>query len=371
MISAPLPVLSPSARVDGEATTRRKNKKVCDLEAEAERLLLALMHVECDPKGRRWNYETCLEIAPLTLEINALKRERNAVILTHSYVEPEIVYGVGDYKGDSYFLSLKAKEAQADVILFAGVVFMAETAKILSPQATVLVPDRGSGCSLADSITGEDVRRMKALYPDAAVVCYINSTAEVKAECDVCVTSGNVYSIVAALPQERIVFVPDRLMADNIRNELVRRGVKKEIISSDGTCMVHEEFDVSQITQARAQFPGLKVVSHPECTEAVALASDFVGSTGEMMRYVTTTQAPYFLMLTECGLVGRLEVESPEKNFIGGCRLCPYMKLNSLEKIRDLLKAPRPEQIITLDEDLRRRAARCIDRMFELTPATN
>ena len=157
------------------------------IEAEAERLLGSLMHVECDPKGRKWNLDTCREIAPLTLEINRLKKEKNAVILTHSYVEPEIVYGVGDFKGDSYYLSQMAKESQADIILFAGVVFMAETAKILSPQATVMVPDRGSGCSLADSITGEDVIKLKALYPDAAVVCYINSTAEVKAECDVCV----------------------------------------------------------------------------------------------------------------------------------------------------------------------------------------
>jgi quinolinate synthase len=201
------------------------------------------------------------------------------------------------------------------------------------------------------------------------VVCYINSTAEVKAECDVCVTSGNVYDIVARLPQTRILFVPDRLMADNIRQELKQRGVVKEIISSDGTCMVHDEFTVDQITRARAQFPGLKVVSHPECTQEVAAASDFVGSTGAMMKYVKSTPAPYFLMLTECGLVGRLEVETPEKNFIGGCRLCPYMKLNSLEKIRDALRSPRPEQIVTLDEGLRLRAARCIERMFELTPA--
>jgi|UniRef100_UPI00404A7080 quinolinate synthase len=339
------------------------------IEAEAERLLGSLMHVECDPKGRKWNLDTCREIAPLTLEINRLKKEKNAVILTHSYVEPEIVYGVGDFKGDSYYLSQMAKESQADIILFAGVVFMAETAKILSPQATVMVPDRGSGCSLADSITGEDVIKLKALYPDAAVVCYINSTAEVKAECDVCVTSGNVYDIVARLPQTRILFVPDRLMADNIRQELKQRGVVKEIISSDGTCMVHDEFTVDQITRARAQFPGLKVVSHPECTQEVAAASDFVGSTGAMMKYVKSTPAPYFLMLTECGLVGRLEVETPEKNFIGGCRLCPYMKLNSLEKIRDALRSPRPEQIVTLDEGLRLRAARCIERMFELTPA--
>ncbi len=340
------------------------------IEAEAERLLLSLMHVECDPRGRKWNLETCREIAPLTLEINRLKKEKDAVILTHSYVEPEIVYGVGDYRGDSYFLSLAAKKSQAKVIVFAGVVFMAETAKILSPDALVVVPDRGSGCSLADSIDGDGVRKLKALYPDATVVCYINSTADVKAECDVCVTSGNVYHIVAHLPARRIIFVPDRLMAQNLRADLKQRGVDKEIISSDGTCLVHDEFTTEQITAARAQFPGLKVVAHPECTAEVAAAADFVGSTGAMMKYVKSTPAPYFLMLTECGLVGRLEVESPEKHFIGGCRLCPYMKLNSLQKIRDVLAAPRPDQIVTLDDNLRVRAARCIERMFELSPAT-
>ncbi len=341
-----------------------------EIEAEADRLLRSLMHVECDPRGRTWNLETCREIAPLTLEINRLKKEKDAVILTHSYVEPEIIYGVGDFKGDSYHLSLMAKQARAKIIVFAGVVFMAETAKILSPEATVIVPDRGSGCSLADSIDGDGVRKLKALYPDATVVCYINSTADVKAESDVCVTSGNVYPIVANLPARRILFVPDRLMADNVRTELKRLGVDKEIISSDGTCMVHDQFTPAQIAEARAQFPGLKVVAHPECTEEVAALADYVGSTGGMMKYVKTTPAPYFLMLTECGLVGRLEVESPEKTFIGGCRLCPYMKLNSLEKIRDALLAPRPDQIVTLDEGLRLRAARCIERMFELTPVT-
>ena len=339
-----------------------------EIEAEADRLLCSLMHVECDPRGRTWNLETCREIAPLTLEINRLKKEKNAVILTHSYVEPEIIYGVGDFKGDSYHLSLMAKQAKAQIIVFVGVVFMAETAKILSPEATVVVPDRGSGCSLADSIDGDGVRKLKALYPDATVVCYINSTADVKAESDVCVTSGNVYAIVQKLPARRILFVPDRLMAENVRTEMKARGVAKEIISSDGTCMVHDQFTPAQIAEARAQFPGLKVVAHPECTEEVAALADYVGSTGGMMKYVKTTPAPYFLMLTECGLVGRLEVESPEKTFIGGCRLCPYMKLNSLEKVRDALLAPRPDQIVTLDEGLRLRAARCIDRMFELTP---
>lgn len=337
------------------------------IEQEARRLLASLMHVECT-SGRKWNLDNCREIAPLTLEINQLKKQKNAVVLAHSYVEPEIIYGVGDFKGDSYYLSDQARKSQADVIVFAGVVFMAETAKILCPGAEVLVPDRGSGCSLADSITGADVLRLKSIYPDAAVVCYINSTAEVKAESDVCVTSGNVYDIVEALPQQQILFVPDRLMADNLRRELATRGSNKEIISSDGTCMVHEEFTPQQISEAREQFPGLKVVAHPECSEEVASLADYVGSTSGMMKYVRSTQAPYFLMLTECGLVGRLSIEDPEKAFIGGCRLCPYMKKNSLQKIRDALANPQPEQRIELDEELRLRAARCIDRMFELAP---
>ncbi len=338
------------------------------IEQEARRLLTSLMHVDC-ASGRKWNLDTCREIAPLTLEINQLKKQKNAVVLAHSYVEPEIIYGVGDFKGDSYFLADRARESKADVIVFAGVVFMAETAKILCPDAQVLIPDQGSGCSLADSITGEEVRRLKALYPEAAVVCYINSTAEVKAESYVCVTSGNVYDIVESLPQQQILFVPDRLMADNLRQELAKRGSNKEIISSDGTCVVHEEFTAEQISEAREQFPGLKVVAHPECTEEVASLADYVGSTSGMMKYVRTTRAPYFLMLTECGLVGRLAIEDPEKAFIGGCRLCPYMKKNSLQNIRDALLDPQPEQIIELDEDLRLRAGRCIDRMFELAPA--
>jgi quinolinate synthase len=335
------------------------------IEKEAVRLLRLLMHVECST-GRKWNIETCREIAPLTLEINRLKNEKNAVILTHSYVEPEVIYGVGDFKGDSYYLAAQAKKAEADIIVFAGVVFMAETAKILSPDALVVVPDRDSGCSLADSLSGEDVRNLKALYPNAAVVCYINCTADVKAESDVCVTSSNVYDIVAGLPEKQVLFVPDRLMADNIRKEMAQRNIDKEIISSDGTCVVHEEFTTDQIEEARRTFPGLKIVAHPECTLEVAEKVDFLGSTGEMMKYVKSTNAPYYLMLTECGLVSRLAIEDPEKNFIGGCRLCPYMKMNSLQKIRDVLANPRPEQIITLEDGLRKRAAACIERMFEL-----
>ncbi len=337
------------------------------LEAEAERLFLALMHVDCEP-GRRWDYDSCLRIASLTLEINRLKREQGAVILAHSYVAPEITYGVSDFRGDSYYLSLKARESHARKIVFAGVVFMAETAKIICPEATVVVPDRGSGCSLADSLTGAGLRKLKSMYPDAVVACYINSTAEVKAESDVCVTSGNVYDIVAGLPERRILFVPDRLMGENLRAELRRRGVDKEVITSDGTCIVHDVFDVLSMNVVRRRFPGVRIVAHPECAPDVVAAADFVGSTGAMMRYVRETKAPYFLMLTECGLVDRLQVESPEKAFVSGCRLCPYMKLNSLENVLQALKAPRSDQLIVLDETVRAKAARCIDRMFELAP---
>ncbi|MDG2254084.1 MAG: quinolinate synthase NadA [Opitutaceae bacterium] len=336
-----------------------------EIEIEAERLLSRLMHVECDSR-RTWNIDECRKIAPLTLEINQLKKDKGAVILSHSYVEPEIIYGVADHMGDSYSLSLKAKQANAEKIVFAGVVFMAETAKILSPDAEVLAPDRNSGCSLADSLSGQQLRELKASYPDAGVVCYINSTAEVKAECDVCVTSSNVYKIVAAMPQKQILFVPDRLMADNIRVEMKKLGIDKEIVSSDGTCIVHDQFDPNLIAESREKFPGLKVVSHPECTMDITGLSDYVGSTGGMMQYVKQTEAPYFMMLTECGLVERIEVESPDKRFISGCKLCPFMKMNSLEKIRESLIAPRPDQVIELEEGLRLRALGAIERMFEM-----
>ena len=329
-------------------------------------MFLVLMHVQCQP-GRTWTIELCREIAPLTHEIRLLKEERNAVILAHSYVTPEVVYGVADFKSDSYALSLEAREAKADIIVFAGVIFMAETAKILAPSSTVLIPDTGSGCSLADSLTARDLRKLKSAHPEAAVVCYINSSAEVKAESDVCVTSSNVYTIIERLPQRKILFVPDRLMAENIRKDLRRRGVAKEVVSSDGTCVVHEQFSTELIETERQRYPGLKVVSHPECTTDVTDHSDFVGSTGSMMKFVHDTAAEYFMILSECGLVSRLEAENANKSFIGSCRLCPFMKLNDLRKICDVLKSPRPEQIVEIPERIRARAKRSIDRMFELT----
>lgn len=336
-----------------------------EIAKETERLLVNLMNIDCEP-GRTWNEERCKEIAPLTLKINKLKKEKDAIILAHSYVYPEIIYGVADFKGDSYFLSDEARKAKAKNIIFSGVVFMAETAKILSPNANVFVPDRTSGCSLADSITGREMEELRARYPKAAVVCYINSSAEVKAYSDVCVTSTNVYDIVANLPQEEILFVPDKLMADNIRTELRERGIQKKIFSSSGTCIVHDEYSTDAIHRQKEINPYTKVVAHPECPENVTKISDFVGSTSQMMNYVKESDSEEFMILSECGLVGRLQHDLPEKKFTNSCRLCPYMKKNELQKILDCLENPHPSQIIELNEDLRLKAKACIDKMFEL-----
>ena len=339
-----------------------------EVEAEAERLLVRLMNVDCEP-GRKWDLGECRRIAVLALRINRLKREQGAVILAHSYVDPEIIYGVADFAGDSYALSLKARDAAAPRIVFAGVVFMAETVKILSPSSEVLVPDPESGCSLADSLSAARLRELKGANPGAAVVCYVNSSAEVKAESDVCVTSSNVYDIAERLPHGRILFVPDRLMGENLRAELRRRGSAKEVVTSDGTCIVHEAFRAEDVARVRAQFPGVAVVAHPECPPEVARLADFVGSTRAMMEYVASSRAPFHLMLTECGLVGRIQAESPSKRLVAGCRLCPHMKRNSLEKILQVLSSPRPGQAVEVEESLRLRAAASLQRMFELASA--
>ncbi|PCJ62076.1 MAG: quinolinate synthase [Planctomycetota bacterium] len=336
------------------------------LDEEAKRLF---QHLETVKGGAcsEWTLEACRLIAPTTLEINELKKEKNAIILAHSYVDPEIVYGVSDLKGDSYALSLDARNTNADIIIFAGVVFMAETAKILSPEAQVLVPDHESGCSLADSLTGEELVVLKKKYPDAAVVCYINCTADVKAECDVCVTSSNVHHIIESLPEKKILFVPDKLMGKNIQIEMDKRGVDKEIITSDGTCIVHDVFDTSFIDAARKKHPEIKVVAHPECTPEVANAADYVGSTGGMMDYVKNSGFKSFMMLTECGLVNRLESEAPDKEFIGSCKFCPYMKKNNLYNILQLLKdGPSKNQIIEVNEEIRIKAKASIDKMFSM-----
>ncbi len=321
------------------------------------------------PFYKREAYENDPSLRALVTEINELKAKKGAIILAHSYVHPEIVYGVADFRGDSYGLSLEAKKANADIIVFAGVVFMAETAKILSPKALVLIPDREAGCSLADSITKDGLIELKAQYPDAATVCYINSRIDVKAESDVCVTSTNALEIIKKLPQRRILFVPDRLMAQNIRRSLAEQQIDKEVFYSKGSCEVHDHFNPAGIEEARCHFPDLKVVSHPECSPEITQQSDFVGSTGKMMDYVRQTKSRHFMMLTECGLVDRLEAETKDKVFISSCMICPHMKRNTLNNILSALKNPTQEQIIEVDEEIRVKAKRSLDRMFELSVA--
>ena len=338
------------------------------IQKTAEALFMKVASVNCDPRRKGpWTLEECIKLAPLILEIKALKKEKNAMIMAHSYVDPEIIYGVADEVGDSYYLSKKAQENKAPLVIFAGVVFMAESTKLLSPKSRVFVPDTHAGCSLADSLTAAQLRDLKWQYPNAAVVSYINCNADVKAESDVCVTSTNVYDIIAQLPQKEILFVPDMLMAANVRVELKARGIDKIIHTSDGTCIVHDRFTAAEIKDARMRFPGVKVVSHPECPLEITALSDYVGSTGGMIKYVKDTNAPYFLMLTECGLVSRLEVENPDKHFVGSCKLCPFMKLNSLEKIRDTLRDLPLNQEILVPEPTLSRGVKALERMIQMT----
>ena len=312
-----------------------------------------------------YTMERCEQLAPLVDEINRLKNEKNAIILAHSYVHPEIIYGVADFTGDSYQLAKNAKAASEDLIIFVAVRFMAETAKALNPNKEVRIPSRLSGCSLADSITGDDVRRLKKENPGFTFVCYINTSAEVKAECDVCVTSSNVYDIVERIPSDKIYFLPDKLMGENVQDEMKRRGVKKEIRLYDGNCYVHAEYDAERVSRLRKQYPDMKILSHPECNRDIIEQSDVVASTSGLMDYIRKDESgSAYLLLTECGLTGRAQVEIPGKTFIGPCFECKYMKSNSLEAIRRVLVSPEPEDIIEISDDVREGSLRCIDAMF-------
>jgi quinolinate synthase len=315
----------------------------------------------------RSDFEYCLQMAPEILHIQQLKKEKDAVILGHSYVHPEILYTVADIVGDSLKLAQEARSLQSKTLVFSAVRFMAETAKILNPEREVLIANQNAGCSLAESITAADVQLLRQQYPDFLFLCYVNTTADVKAECDVCVTSGNVYKIVEKVPQDKIFFLPDRLMGMNLVAHCAKKGIRKQIIFSDGDCYVHEKCQPEDIDYWRARYPDLQVVSHPECHTDITQRSDFVGGTGDMMSFVRRSAAKNYLVLTECGLVSRMQSEMPAgKNFVGSCQMCRYMKANSLAEIRRVLEAPRPEDRIVLDESMRLRAARCLERMFEL-----
>ena len=332
----------------------------------AEALYEKLKNVEAGTSGP-YSMERCRSMAPLVDEINRLKKEQNAVILVHSYVHPEIIYGVGDFVGDSYQLSKDAKATKADVIIFVAVRFMAETAKALNPDKAVRIPSRINGCSLADCITGADVRRLKAEHPGFTFVCYINTSAEVKAECDVCVTSSNVYDIIERIPSDKIYFLPDKLMGENVQDELKRRGVAKEIRLYEGNCYVHAEYDAERVRRLRGKHPDMKILSHPECCREIIAQSDFVASTSGLMDYLRADRAgSAYLLLTECGLAGRAQAEMPGKVFIGPCFECKYMKSNSLEDVRRVLARPAPEDIVEISPEVRAGALRCIDNMFVL-----
>ena len=331
----------------------------------AEQLYETLKNIKVGGSVCTYSLKKCEELTPMINEINELKEAQNAVILVHSYVSPEIIYGVGDYVGDSYALSKNALETSADTIIFAAVRFMGETAKILNPKKEVLIPGLLDGCTLADSINAAQVRQLRKAYPDFTFVCYINTTAEVKAECDVCVTSSNVYDIIENIPNNKIYFLPDQLMGRNLVKEMIRRKINKSIRYYNGTCYVHEEYDAEQIFKIRTEYPNVKVVSHPECKPDICDQSDFVGSTSQMLNYMRETAATEFLMLTECGLSARLQKEFPNKRLVGSCTLCRYMKSNTLEDILRVLKNPTPRDIVRVDEQTRLKAQKCIEAMFQ------
>jgi quinolinate synthase len=307
-----------------------------------------------------WTPEACEFIAPTTLEINQLKSEQRAVILAHSYQTPDIMYGVGDFIGDSYALSRKAIEHPAQKIIFCSVYFMGETAKLLNPDKEVLIP-KIAECSLANAITAKQIRELRKNHPNAGVVCYVNSYAAVKAESDACCTSSNVVAVVEAMPQNEIIFIPDKLMGMNLRNM-----TSKKIITWEGTCVVHEGFNEKNIEHIRQRFPGVRILAHPECSPGVVSLVDYAGGTAGMLNYLRKSSAKIFMLVTECGLTDRFKAEFEDKEIVGTCILCPYMKEIKLEDVLKVLKDPSPKNVVEIPLDVAKRARASLDKMFEL-----
>jgi quinolinate synthase len=301
--------------------------------------------------------------APLIAAINDMKHEKNAVILAHNYMTPEIFWCVGDFRGDSLALAYKASQTDAAVIVQAGVHFMAETSKILAPEKTVLIPDLRAGCSLAASITGADVRLIKQQFPGVPVVTYVNTSAEVKAESDVCCTSSNAAAVVEWAAREwntdRVILLPDEYLAKNVA---AQTGIK--IIAWHGRCEVHERFTAADVAELRASYPGIVVLAHPECPPDVMSAADFAGSTAALQMYVEQKHPTKVVLLTECSMSDNVAASAPDTDFIRPCNLCPHMKRITLEGIYDALKDMKHEVVIP--EDVRVRAKLAIDRMLAL-----
>jgi len=315
-------------------------------------------------------------------EINRLKKERNAVILGHNYMEPALYHAIPDYVGDSLELSRVAARTDADIIVFCGVRFMAETAKILNPSKTVLIPSLKAGCSLAASITAEDVRQLKARFPEVPVVTYVNTYADVKAESDICCTSGNAKAVVESLKSETIIFLPDEYLASNVARETGKHIIfpSKEpppagetqldyqMIGWHGRCEVHEKFTVQDIKNVREQFPDVLILTHPECSPEVVAASDYSGSTTAMIKYVEQTHAPRYLLLTECSMGDNIMAAHPEKEMLRLCSVrCPHMNQITLEQTRDALL--KTQYVTEVPEDIRVRAYRAVERMIQIGAA--
>ena len=294
--------------------------------------------------------------APLIHEINELKKEKNAVILAHNYQTPEIYHGVADIAADSLALAVEAGKTKAGIIVLCGVHFMAETAKLMSPDKKVLLPDLKAGCSLASSITGEDVRLLKQKYPGVPVVSYVNTSADVKAESDICCTSANAVKAVEYFGSEKVIFLPDQYMAKYVASK-----TKVKIISWKGTCIVHEKFSAKEINAIKKQNPEIFVLSHPECPPDVISASDFTGSTNGMSNYVSKNQPKKVMLVTECSMSDNVQIENPNVQFIKPCNLCPYMKTITLPKILECLENESNE--ILIPNDVITKARKAVERM--------
>ncbi len=319
--------------------------------------------------------------AEIAVEINELKKQRNAIVLGHNYMEPVLFYSVPDFKGDSLDLSRKAAQTDKDVIVFCGVRFMAETAKILNPGKKVLLPASRAGCSLAASITAEDVRALKSKFPGVPVVTYVNTYADVKAESDICCTSSNAVAVVESLKADTVIFLPDQYLASNVAKESHKHIIFPSLIPSigpsedvnfldvqmigwHGRCEVHERFTVEDIRAVRQQFPDTVILSHPECSPEVVAASDFSGGTNAMVKYVRETKAPHYLLLTECSMGDNVAVANPDKEMLRLCMVrCPHMNMITMEDTRDSLKYD--QYLIEIPEDIRERAFRAVDRMIK------
>jgi quinolinate synthase len=297
--------------------------------------------------------------APYVKAINALKRQRNAVILAHNYQTPEIYNCVADFVGDSLQLAREAAKVDADIIVQCGVHFMAETSKILNPEKIVLIPDREAGCSLAASITGEDLRLLRAKFPGAPVVAYVNTSADVKAEVDICCTSSNAIDVVESLGADTVIFVPDRYLAKYVA---ARTAVK--IISWEGACEVHERFTAEELRQIRAGDPSLQIIAHPECPPDVIEEADFTGSTAGMIEWVRKHRPARVVMVTECSMADNVRAELPDVEFVRPCNFCPHMKRITLPKILDSLIYLKDEVLV--DPVVAEKARRSVERMVNL-----